>query len=140
MNDLGRLVLRSRSSSAAVMRTKVPPATAQARIDREGTIVEYKRTDGRDVVGSLRRVPALRWAAEVEMPRAEALRRAGGAGSGIGVTLVLLLAGAGGVAYAGLLLVRAIGRLAGAAAKVAARGLSVQIPSAGRRAGGRWAQ
>src|SRR5438067_1856739 len=132
MDDQGRLVLRSRSSSAEVMRTKVPPATAQALIDREGTIVEYKRTDGRDVVGSLRRVPALRWAAVVEMPRAEALRRAGGSGSGIGVTLVLLLAGAGVVAYVGLLLVRPIERLAGAAAKVAAGDLSVEIPSAGR--------
>src|SRR3989442_10082881 len=95
MNDQGRLILRSRSSSAELMRTKLPPATAQALIDREGTIVEYKRADGRDVVGTLRRVPALRWAAVVEMPRAEALRRSGGSGSGTGVTLLLLLAGAG---------------------------------------------
>src|SRR2546430_16576085 len=78
MNDQGRLILRSRGSSAELMRTKLPPATAQALIDREGTIVQYKRADGRDVVGTLRRVPALRWAAVVEMPRAEAVRRAGG--------------------------------------------------------------
>ena len=132
MNDQARLILRSRSSSAELMRTKVPPATAQALIDREGTIVQYKRADGRDVVGTLRRVPALRWAAVVEMPRAEALRRSGGSGSGTGVTLLLLLAGAGLVAYVGLLMVRPIERLAGAAAKVAAGDLSVEIPSAGR--------
>ena len=132
MNDQARLILRSRSSSADLMRTKLPPATAQALIDREGTIVQYKRADGRDVVGTLRRVPALRWAAVVEMPRAEAVRRSGGSGSGIGVTLLLLLAGAGLVAYVGLLMVRPIERLAGAAAKVAAGDLSVEIPSAGR--------
>ncbi len=132
MNDQTRLILRSRSSSAELMRTKLPPATAQALIDREGTIVPYKRADGRDVVGTLRRVPALRWAAVVEMPRAEAVRRSGGSESGIGVTLLLLLAGAGLVAYVGLLMVRPIERLAGAAAKVAAGDLSVEIPSAGR--------
>ena len=132
MNDQARLILRSRSSSADLMRTKLPPATAQALIDREGTIVQYKRADGRDVVGTLRRVPALRWAAVVEMPRAEAVRRSGGSESGIGVTLLLLLAGAGLVAYVGLLMVRPIERLAGAAGKVAAGDLSVEIPSAGR--------
>ena len=132
MNEQGRLILRLRSSSAEVMRTKVPPATAQALIDREGTTVEYKRADGRAVIGTLRRIPALRWAAVVEMPRAEVVRRAGGSGSGLGVTLVLLLAGAGLVAYVGVLLVRPLERLAGAAAKVAAGDLSVELPSAGR--------
>jgi len=132
MNEQGRLILRLRISSAEVMRTKVPPATAQALIDREGTTVEYKRADGRAVIGTLRRIPALRWAAVVEMPRAEVVRRAGGSGSGLGVTLVLLLAGAGLVTYVGVLLVRPLERLAGAAAKVAAGDLSVELPSAGR--------
>ena len=132
MNEQGRLILRLRSSSAEVMRTKVPPATAQALIDREGTTVEYKRADGRAVIGTLRRIPALRWAAVVEMPRAEVVRRAGGSGSGLGVTLVLLLAGAGLVTYVGVLLVRPLERLASAAAKVAAGDLSVELPSAGR--------
>ncbi len=132
MNEQGRLILRSRSSSADLMRTKVPPATAQALIDREGAPVQYKRADGQDVIGTLRRVPALRWAAVVELPRAEVVRRAGGSGSGLGVTLVLLLAGAGLVAYVGVLLVRPLERLAGAAGKVAAGDLSVELPSAGR--------
>src|SRR5438034_1116540 len=118
MNEQGRLILRLRSSSAEVMRTKVPAATAQALIDREGTTVEYKRADGRAVIGTLRRIPALRWAAVVEMPQAEVVRRAGGSGSGIGVTLVLLLAGAGLVAYVGVLLVRPLERLGGDAALV----------------------
>ncbi len=132
MNEQSRLILRLRSSSAEVMRTKVPPATAQALIDREGTTVEYKRADGQAVIGTLRRIPALRWAAVVEMPRAELVRRAGGSGSGLGVTLVLLLAGAGLVAYVGVLMVRPLERLAGAAGKVAAGDLSVELPFAGR--------
>ncbi len=132
MNEQGRLILRLRSSSAEVMRTKVPPATAQALNDREGTTVEYKRADGQAVIGTLRRIPALRWAAVVEMPRAELVRRAGGSGSGLGVTLVLLLAGAGLVAYVGVLMVRPLERLAGAAGKVAAGDLSVELPFAGR--------
>jgi len=132
MNEQGRLILRLRSSSAEVMRTKVPPATAQALIDREGTTVEYKRADGKAVIGTLRRIPALRWAAVVEMPRAELVRRAGGSGSGLGVTLVLLLAGAALVAYVGVLMVRPLERLAGAAGKVAAGDLSVELPFAGR--------
>jgi diguanylate cyclase (GGDEF)-like protein len=140
MNEQGRFILRSRSSSAELMRTKVPPAMLQALIDREGATVEYKRADGRDVIGTLRRVPALRWAALVEMPRAQALRRAGGSGSGTGVTLVLLLAGAGLVAYVGLLMVRPLERLAGVAAKVAAGDLSVEIQSAGRGEVGTLAQ
>src|SRR3989442_2148561 len=101
MNDQGRLILRSRSSSAELMRTKLPPATAQALIDREGTIVEYKRADARDVVGTLRRVPALPWAAVVEMPSAETLRRSGGSESGTAVTRLLLPAEAGSGDYDG---------------------------------------
>src|SRR5947207_14108306 len=108
-------------------------------MDREGTTVEYKRADGRAVIGTLRRIPALRWAAVVEMPRAEVVRRAGGSGSGLGVTLVLLLAGAGLVTYVGVLLVRPLERLAGAAAKVAAGDLSVGVPSGGGGEGGRLA-
>src|SRR2546429_7080906 len=121
MNEQGRLILRLRSSSAEVMRTKVPPATAQALIDREGTTVEYKRADGKAVIGTLRRIPALRWAPVVEIPRAGLVRRAGGSGSGLGVTLVLLLAGAGVVAYLRGLPVPALERLAGGPAEGAAR-------------------
>ena len=105
MTDQGRLILRSRVGSAELMRTKVPTATAQALLDREGSTVEYKRADGEDVIGTLRRVPALRWAAVVEMPRAEALRRAGGRG-GAGVVLIVLLVAGALATSVGLLIVR----------------------------------
>src|SRR5439155_1026153 len=73
----GRLVIRSRVSSADLMRTKLPDATIRALFDAEGQTVVYKRADGREVVGVLRRVPRLRWAAVAELPRAEAFRRGG---------------------------------------------------------------
>jgi len=130
MTDQGRLILRSRVGSAELMRTKVPAATTQALLDREGSTVEYKRADGQDVIGTLRRVPALRWAAVVEMPRAEALRQAGGRG-GAGVVLIVLLVAGGLAASVGLLIVRPLRRLAGVAAKVAAGDPSVELPMGG---------
>ncbi len=128
MTDQGRLILKSRVSSADLMRTKLP--VAQELLDREGTTVEYKRADGPDVIASLRRVPALRWAAVVEVPRAEALRQAGGAG-GAGLALVVLLVVAGLAAYVGLLLVRPLQRLSSVAVKVAAGDHSVELPTGG---------
>jgi diguanylate cyclase (GGDEF)-like protein len=130
MTDQGRLILRSRVSSADLMRTKLPTETVQALVDREGSSVEYKRADGQDVIGTLRRVPALRWAAVVEVPRAEAFRQAGG-GGGTGLVLLALLVAAALAAYVGLLIVRPLRRLSGVAAKVAAGDHSVELPTGG---------
>jgi diguanylate cyclase (GGDEF)-like protein len=131
VTDQGRLILRSRVSSAELMRAKLPTETAQALVDREGTNVEYKRADGRDVIGTLRRVPALRWAAVAEIPRAEAFRQAGGGGGTGVVLLVALLLVAGLAAYVGVLIVRPLQRLSSVAAKVAAGDHSVELPTGG---------
>jgi diguanylate cyclase (GGDEF)-like protein len=128
MTEQGRLILRSRVSSAELMRTKLPTETVQALVDREGSSVEYKRADGQDIIGTLRRVPALRWAAVVEMPRAEAFRQAGG-GGGTGLVLLALLVAAALAAYVGLLIVRPLRRLSSVAAKVAGGDLSVELPT-----------
>src|SRR2546425_968501 len=113
--------------SPELMRTRLPTETVQALIDREGSSAEYKRADGRDVIGTLRRVPALRWAAVVEMPRAEAFRQAGGGGTGL--LLIALLLAAALAAYVGSLIVRPLQRLSGVAAKVAAGDTSVELPT-----------
>ncbi len=130
MTEQGRLILRSRVSSAELMRGRLPTETAQALVDREGSSVEYKRADGENVIGILRRVPPLRWAAVVEVPRAEAFRQAGG-GGGTGLVLVALLVAAGLAAYVGLLIVRPVRRLSGVAVKVAAGDHSVELPTGG---------
>jgi len=127
MTEQGRLILRSRVSSAELMRTRLPTDVVQALTDREGSSVEYKRADGRDVIGTLRRLPALRWATVVEMPRAEAVRQAGGGGTS--VLLIALLLAAALAAYVGSLIVRPLQRLSGVAAKAAAGDTSVELPT-----------
>jgi len=127
MTEQGRLILRSRASSAELMRTRLPTDVVQALTDREGSSVEYKRADGRDVIGTLRRLPALRWAAVVEMPRAEAFRQAGGGGTG--VLLIALLLAAALAAYVGSLIVRPLQRLSGVVAKAASGDTSVELPT-----------
>src|SRR2546427_1010667 len=137
MTDQGRLILRSRVSSADLMRTKRP--MAQELLDREGSTVEYRRADGQNVIGTLRRVPALRWAAVVDMPRAEAFRQAGG-GGGAGLALVVLLVVAGLASYVGLLLVLPLRRLSRVAAEVADGDHSVELPAGGGGQGGQLSQ
>jgi len=132
MTEQGKLVIKSRVSSAALMRTKLPKQATEALFDKEGSTVAYKRWDGQDVVGTLRRVPQFRLAAVAEMPRAAMVRPAGQPRNGPGLILAALLAGAGIMVVAlGLIIVRPLGRLSGAAAKVAAGDLSVQLPTGG---------
>ena len=127
MTEQGRLILRSRVSSAELMRTRLPTDVVQPLTDREGSSVEYKRADGRDVIGTLRRLPALRWATVVEMPRAEAVRQAGGGGTS--VLLIALLLAAALAAYVGSLIVRPLQRLSGVVAKAASGDTSVELPT-----------
>ncbi len=131
MTDQGRLILKSRVSSAELMRTKLPTAVTQPLFDKEGTPATYRRADGRDVVAMLRRVPALHWAAVVEQPRA-ALKEAGGLGGGTVASLILLLLAVGAVAgLLALLAVRPLRRLTTVAERVAAGDLSVEVPVVG---------
>jgi diguanylate cyclase (GGDEF)-like protein len=132
MTDQGRLVIRSRVSSAELMRTKLPETMTSALFDKEGKTVVYKRADGQEVLGALRRVPRLRWAAVAEIPQVQALGRVGRLRSATGFLIVALLAVVGLLAYVlGLLIARPLGRLTAAAAKVAAGDLSVELPGAG---------
>ncbi len=131
MTDQGRLVIRSRLSSAELMRTKFPKPTAQALFDKEGTPVGYKRADGQEVVGILQRVPQLRLAAVAEVPRSAAGRQVGRPGNAAAVILAVV-AGIGLMAVGlGLLIVRPLQRLTRAAAKVAAGDLAVELPAGG---------
>jgi diguanylate cyclase (GGDEF)-like protein len=131
MTDQGRLVIRSRLSSAELMRTKFPKPTTQALFDQEGTPVLYKRADGQEVVGILQRVPQLRLAAVAEVPRTTVDPQVGRTGNAAGVILAVV-AGIGLMAVGlGLLIVRPLKRLTRAAAKVAAGDLAVELPAGG---------
>jgi diguanylate cyclase (GGDEF)-like protein len=132
MTDQGRVVIRSRNSSADLMRTKLADKTSAALFDREGQSVAYKRANGQEVVGALRRVPQLRWAVVAELPQAEAFRRAARLRNVTALLILALLTGVGLIAYLlGLLIARPLGRLTSAAAKVAAGDLSVDLPVGG---------
>jgi diguanylate cyclase (GGDEF)-like protein len=132
MTDQGKLVISSRGGSAELMRTKLPKLLTQALVDKEGSTSVYRRGDGREVMGALRRVPQLRWAAVSELPRADAFRPLAQLRTDTVVTLVVLFAVIGLIAVVlGLIIVRPLERLAGAAAKVAAGDLSVDLPTGG---------
>ena len=130
MAEQGRLILRARGSSAELMRTKLPSELTQPLFDKEGAPVPYRRGDGEEVLAVLRRVPALRWAVVAEIPSAAALRQAGSQESGPSpfMVLALLVGGALIACGLGLFIVRPVTRLTGAAAKVAAGDLSVDVP------------
>ena len=132
MTDQGRLVLSSRASSAELMRTRVLAATMQPLLDQEGATVTYQRADGLDVVAILRRVPQLRWAAVVEVPRAEAFRELARLRNVTVVMLLVLLVAVGLLAYGlGVLIARPLEQLSSAAAKVTSGDLAAELPVGG---------
>jgi diguanylate cyclase (GGDEF)-like protein len=132
VTDQGKLVIRPRISSAELMRTKLPETTTSALFEKEGQIVEYKRADGQEVIGDVRRVPRLRWAAMAEIPLSQALGRVGRLRSATGLLIAALLAVVGLLAYVlGLVIAGPLGRLSTAAAKVAAGDLLVELPGGG---------
>jgi len=132
MTDQGRLIIRSRVSSAELMRTKLPETMTSALSEKEGQTVVYKRADGQEVIGALRRVSRLHWAAVAEIPLGQGLGRVGRLRSANGLLLAALLTVVGLLAYVlGMLIARPLGRLTTAAAKVAAGDLLVELPGGG---------
>src|SRR5256885_7520357 len=131
MTDQGKPIIKARVSSADLMRTRLPETTMRVLLDREGQTVVYRRADGREVVGALRRVPRLGWAAVAELPQAAALREVDRLRNATALMVVALLAAVGLMAYVlGLLVVRPLARLT-AAAKVAAGDLPVDLTVGG---------
>lgn len=129
MTDRGRGVLTSRTSTAEVMRSTVPATTTQL-LAKEGTTVTYERPDGVKVVAIARRVPQLRWAAVVEVPRDEAFVELARLRNGTILMLLVLLVAVGLVAYGlGMLIARPLERLSAAAAKVTSGDLSAELPA-----------
>jgi diguanylate cyclase (GGDEF)-like protein len=130
--DQGRFVIRSRASSAELMRTRLPEPAMAALFDRPGETVVYKRADGQEVIAAGRAVPALRWTAVAELPRAAAFQRVNQLRTLAAAMVVAVLVGVGVMVSVLLLLILGpIGRLSAAAAKVAAGDLTVELPVGG---------
>ena len=125
----GTLVISSRLTPSALMKTKLPAKTAQALFGKEASSLQYRDYQGKEVVGTLRRVPHLDWAVVAEIRGDEAyaqivrlrnltLLMVSGLLLGIGLTAYLL----------GLTIVHPLDRLTKGAAKVAAGDLQVDLP------------
>jgi diguanylate cyclase (GGDEF)-like protein len=132
VTDQARLVIKPRLSSAELMRTRLPESTTSALFEKDDQIVVYRRADGQEVIGAVRRVPRLRWVTIAEIPVSAASGRVGRLRSATALLAASLLAVVGILAYVfGLLIARPLGRLTAAAAKVAAGDLSVELPGGG---------
>jgi diguanylate cyclase (GGDEF)-like protein len=132
VTDQGKLVIRPRVSSAELMRTKLPETVTSALFEKEGQTVVYKRADGQEVIGALRRVSRLHWVAVAEIPLSQAVGRVGRLRSATALLIAALLAVVGLMAYVlGLVIARPLGRLTTAAAKVVAGDLLVELPGGG---------
>src|SRR5437879_2594161 len=132
MTDQGKLIIRARVSTADLMRTRLPETTTRVLLDREGQTVVYRRAEGREVIGALRRVPRLGWAAVAELPQAAALREVSRLWNSTALMIAALLAAVGLMAYVlGRVIVRPLERLTAAATKVAGGDLSVDLPAGG---------
>jgi diguanylate cyclase (GGDEF)-like protein len=131
MNLDGSLIASSSTGSAQVMRTRLNQKVLDRLKAREGSIVGYEGFVETDMVGSLKRVPRVRWAILAEIPADTAywqvLRFRN-------MTLMIvggLLFGVSIIAYRlGVLIVRPLERLTMGASEVANGDLAVDLPAA----------
>ena len=131
ITEQGRVVISSVGSSSEVMKMTLPAATTRELLEREGQAVVQTRSDGREVVAVLRRIPQLRWAAVTEIPRDATGRELSALRFRTVLLLATLVLGVGLVAFiVGRFITRPIDRLTEAAARVAAGDHSVELPTA----------
>ena len=128
----GSLIASSGGISARLMKTRLEPAVLRRLTKRGHAVLTYAGVGGREVVGTLERVPQVAWmvVAEVSADSAfQEMRRFRDAALII-VTLLLLAVTASGYRF-GLLIVRPLVRLTQGAAEVAAGDLAVDLPEGG---------
>jgi diguanylate cyclase (GGDEF)-like protein len=115
------------------MKTKMAVKTTEVLFEKEGVLHEYTDHHGKEMVGTLMRMPQLGWGVVAVTRREEAYAQIARLQS---VTLLMvtgLLVGIGLIAYLlGLTIVRPLNRLTEGAAKVAAGNLDVGLPIVSR--------
>src|SRR5947208_5564614 len=128
----GRPIVGSRSDSTELTRHGLPAAVVRWLLEHEGATREYRGLDGQEVVGTIKGVPRLEWAVLAEVPAAQAYRQVARLRNVTVLIVAALLVVVGLFAYFfGLLITRPLGRLTGAAAKVAGGDLDVRLPVVG---------
>lgn len=131
--ERGMLIANSSNSPVGPQTKALAPEIANQLLAAEGRLVEHRGDKGVQVVGNAQRLTQAPWFAAADMSAADAYRQAARlrnlAFVVIGIVLVVIAL----VAYwLASLVARPLGRLTGAAAKVAAGDLSVGLPAGGR--------
>lgn len=128
LNADGSFIVSSAGGSAEDMQLRYAPEAIQAQLESDGTPVELTDLHGEQVLGSMRRAPALDWIVVAAIPSTEVYgqlvrMRVVTLSIVIGTLLVAAVLG-----YAlGLIIVRPLDRLTRAASKVAAGDLEVEL-------------
>jgi len=128
LNADGSLIVSSVGISAEDMQLRYEPESIRAQLESDGTPVALTDLRGEQVLGSMRRVPALDWIVVAAIPSAEVYgqlvrMRVVTLSIVVGTLLVAAVLG-----YAlGLIIVRPLDRLTRAASKVAAGDLDVDL-------------
>jgi diguanylate cyclase (GGDEF)-like protein len=127
-----RVILASDSSSAELLSTMLPNATAGPLFEVEGQAAQYLGLAGEAVLGVMRRIPSLGWAFVAELPTSRAYREVRTLRNMAVLVLVGLVVGISLIAYRlGLLIVRPLDRLTRGAMEVAGGDFTVDLPPAG---------
>jgi diguanylate cyclase (GGDEF)-like protein len=129
----GALIASSDGISAQLMKARLRPATLERLTTHKEAVLPFVAFRGRDVVGTLERVPQVAWAvvAETSVDAAFHQARRFRDFALLIVTGLLVVVGASGYRF-GLLIARPLERLTQAATEVAAGDLAVDLPEGGR--------
>ena len=129
----GTLIVTSRSILLPFMTTKLTAETTQALFEEEASSLEYTDYHGKEVVGTLNRLPLLDWGVVAAVGRKEAYAQIVRLQSLTVLMVSGLLLGVGLIAYLlGLSIVRPLDSLTKGAAKVAEGNLKVDLPIVSR--------
>ena len=132
VDDGGRMIATSGSLSAAAMKTVLPGLTLRRLTRAEHGVVTYRNRSGVDVLGTMERVPQVRWSVVAEKSEAAAFQQVNGFRNIALLVTLLLLAIVAGVAYRlGIIIVRPLERLAEGVAEVSMGALDVDLPNVG---------
>jgi diguanylate cyclase (GGDEF)-like protein len=132
VSTTGAVIASSKPADARAVKTTLPAPTLQRLTNLQNTAIPYSNVEGRNVVGTLKPVPQLRWVvvAEIDEEAAFSQLRQYRNVSLIVMTLLLLVVAAAAYRF-GMLIVRPLDRLAKGAAEVASGDLAVDLPEAG---------
>ena len=132
VDDAGVLIASSRGVSAPLMKTVLPRAALERLTKEGGAVLPFVGLGGRNVVGTLERVPQVSWAVVAELSTDSAFQqmRRFRDFALLVVLSLLVIAMACGYRF-GLLIARPLDRLTQGAAEVAAGDLAVDLPEVG---------